>query len=112
MSRSSRTRVLLLRARRAQLRGDGAERRVGALDMARLEIAHLAVVALEAELRHPLGKEATQRLEHLVAVAIARLDPGALLRRRHAPRSHQRDRRYPAHQIPFSSISTSDTTGP
>jgi len=83
--------ILFLQARGTQARRHRAERRIGALDMARLEIAHLGVVALEAELRHPLGKVAAERLEHLPAVPIARLDPGAVLRRRHIPHCDQHD---------------------
>ncbi len=97
-------RIPLVQARGTQPRRHGAQRRVGALDAARLEIVHRGVVALEPELRHPLRREGAERLEQLVAVAIARLDPGAVLRRRHARRCRHHHRHDPAHHIPFFNI--------
>ena len=73
-------RVLLLEPSGAQLRGDAGERRVGALDMRGLEVAYFTVEALEADLRHPLGIEAADHHQRLLAVAVTALDPGAVLR--------------------------------
>ena len=104
-------RVLLLQASGAQARSDRRERGIGALDEARLEVAHFAVVALETDLRHPLRMEATERLERHMTVAVATFDPRPILARRSAARDDQQQSDGGSHSG-FSRMVTCDSMGP
>src|SRR5690242_20035072 len=79
--------------------------------MARLQIARLRVVALEAELGHPFRMERAEGIEHHAAMAIAALDPCAVFGGRRSTHHGKRQCNRDSHSG-FSITVTCDSIGP
>ena len=103
--------ICLFEPRGAQLRRGGAHRRVLALHKACLQIARLRVVSLEAEVRHPFRIERADGVEHHAAIAIAALDPRAIVGGGVASEQYQEQGERKSHNR-FSSTVTCDSTTP